>query len=270
MKSCFVIIFKFLIAVTLFISSTLSMADEKKGVSMIVSFEKEVYYQSEPIFAKVTITNLGTSDLSFSFHNLLYRTVVNFEMKPDDNQKSELLNKKIMGGGLSSIKVIKMNTSFSYDLVINEYINFKTEGIFKFNVNFPFNFRSINSEEQKSESVVLSQDIKLKIIKNNSTELDKIYGGLYEKIKSVSLAQNSEIDENDNSLEKLCAIQDILVLKYLELLAESKVPHHLSCITYALEKFGKDAKPALEKVNKNDYAENSIKIKAQQLLELIK
>jgi hypothetical protein len=240
-------------------------AEDEKLIDVSIALEKSKCFISEPIVAKVTITNLGTDSLLIAYHELVYRNEVKLELLTKEVQNFNLLEKLPMGGGISEIETIKPNAKLTYDIILNELVNFKTVGSFRFKINFPVSFENENTNEIKV--IQVSQVMELEMIQNDLVLLDKIYNNLYESILKADEEKIKKNGERNNAVQRLCSVQDILVLKHLKLLTDSKNSGVVDSVVDALEKFGKDARPALEKIVKNEFIEKLIKLKAEKILQ---
>ena len=238
----------------------ISSAKDQSLIEIKVDFEKKTYFISEPIVANITITNSGTSSVSFDCQHLNFSTEVEIKIEAEDKNKIEIYKQKagLAYGMVTSVK-IQPNSSYKYDLMINNYIKFKETGIFKFKFSYTIHYEAENSPKFNKKEI--NQNIELEILPNDIVALDKIFGDLYQDTLSIKK------EKLDSGTIRLCAVTDPLVLKYLELMAQSKDSAIKISVFSALEKFGKEAKPSLEKIIKDPVVGSGAKSKAADILK---
>lgn len=256
-----------LLFLLLFFSINLQ-AKEKLPVEVKIEPTKTRYFLSEPVMVKVTITNNGEYNLKFGYHDLVERAEIKLNFDKADLHKVVILKKELSNGGMSAIENIKPNTKFTFEFLLNEFVEFKIEGVFKFSINFHFEYEvDKNINQNESSMLKVEQNLEIEIIKNDLVLLEKIYSDLYKVTLKSKIDENPATDERYLSSKKLCSVNNKLVLKYLALMSESKYDGVVLDVVVGLEKFGKDAKLALEKIIANNTVENYIKLKAEKMLK---
>ena len=237
-----------------------------------VKFVKDKFLINEPMVANVTIINTGTKEISIPYHSLVYRTDVTFRFKPADQLQINTFKNEQMGDGPSALEKILPKSKFSYDLILNNFIHFKSAGSYKFWINFLVEYKdgSIDKSGMKNIfSTAVEQELTIEVLEDNEVLLDDIYKNLYKNTLLVKSSKKENFSESFYSAKKLCCVRNKLVLKYLELMADSKQNGIADIVTDAFEKFGIDAKSGLEKIIKNESVEKFIKLRAPKILKVL-
>lgn len=253
-----------------FLFLTSCIGEEVASCEVNVKFVKDKFFINEPIVAMVTIINTGTKEISIPYHSLVYRANVSFRFNPADQLKIDTFKNEQMGDGPSATEKILAKSKFSYEVILNNFILFKSAGSYKFWVNFLIEYtdgRIDKSGMKIIHSITVEQELTIEVLEDDEVLLENIYNNLYKNTLLVKSSKKENFSESFDSAKKLCCVRNKLVLKYLELMADSKQDGIADIVTDAFEKFGVDAKSGLEKIIKNESVEKFIKLRAEKMLK---